>query len=55
MKAKKTIVVSITTAVAALGSYATDAAAQAALADMAEEFPNNIIRMEPNPFGGFCA
>lgn len=54
MKAKA-IVVSMTTAVAALGSHATDAAAQAALADMAGEFPNNIICMVPNPFGGFCA
>ena len=59
MKTKKAIVVSMTAAVAALGSHANDAAARAALADMANEYPNHIISMVPeytwNPFDGFCA
>lgn len=58
MKAsKKAIVVSMTAAVAALGSHANDEAARAALADMADEFPNHIITMAYtwDPFDGFCA
>lgn len=48
MKAKKAIVVSMTSAMAALGSYANDPAAVQALADMADVFPNHIIRMVPS-------
>jgi len=49
MKAtKKNVVIAMTAAVAALGSHANDPAAMQALADMANVFPNNIIRMVPS-------
>lgn len=45
---KKSIIISMAAAVAALGTHAHDEAALAALADMAGTYPNNIITMRPD-------